>query len=134
MALCAWLEMAAAAKPAATTRERRIGLIFDIVITVLPFYFGVIQLLGTMTKPGKCSLTGCRNLRCNPLNRWLAVSDHHVLREEKVGTSHHVQRKYRDAMSEMTPGDDTCPLAPNSVPTAQPAGSSASAMSTNRAI
>jgi hypothetical protein len=35
--------MAAAAKPAATTRERRIELIFDIIVIVLLFYFGVID-------------------------------------------------------------------------------------------
>jgi hypothetical protein len=43
VALCAWLEMAAAAKPAATARERRIELVFDVIVMVLPFYFGVID-------------------------------------------------------------------------------------------
>jgi hypothetical protein len=71
VALCAWLEMAAAAKPAATTRERRIELIFDIIVMVLPFYFGVIDpaqawisvILGMMTKPGKCSLRSLKRER-----------------------------------------------------------------------
>ena len=43
VALCAWIEVAAAARPAATTRERRIELILDIIVMVLPFYFGVID-------------------------------------------------------------------------------------------
>ncbi len=54
-----------------------------------------------------------------------------------VLSRHKIPRVYRGCYGvrgKMTPGDVYRRFVPNSVPTAQPAGSSASAMSTNRAI
>jgi hypothetical protein len=54
VALCARVETAAAANPAATANERRIELIFEIVFIVLPFFISVID-----PASGWISITGC---------------------------------------------------------------------------